>query len=84
MRHTASVDEQRVERILSRIRAEVGLRDFLIFGLGRIWIVLLVLCAFAYKALNRPVSRRSEVARTERRLPARMIDSQDDRRIEDA
>ena len=53
MPDAADRDEQRVERILTRVKAEAGLRDMLVFGLGRIWLVLLELFALAYRALSR-------------------------------
>ena len=58
MQDAAGGSEQRIERILSRVRAETGLRDVLAFGLGRIWLVLLELLALAYKTFNRPLSDR--------------------------
>ena len=54
MQDSPNGDEQRIERILSRVRTEAGLRDILAFGLGRLWLVLLELFALAYKTLTRP------------------------------
>ena len=79
MQQAASGAERRVERILSRVRAEAGLRDLLIFGLGRIWLVLLELCALAYRTLNRPVSGRSAV----RKPGHRVTGSTKDRTVEE-
>ncbi len=84
MQQAASGAERRVERILSRVRAEAGLRDLLIFGLGRIWLVLLELCALAYRALNRPVSGRSAVRRPGHRPLDRVTGSTNDRTAEEA
>lgn len=56
MQHSPNGDENRVERILSRVRTEAGLRDILAFGLGRLWLVLLELFAIAYKTFNRPAA----------------------------
>ena len=44
--------ERRVRRIMSRVRANIVLRDTLTFGLGRIWLVLLELFAVVYKLFN--------------------------------
>ncbi|MDE0514534.1 MAG: hypothetical protein OXI88_22475 [Gammaproteobacteria bacterium] len=46
-------DERRVERIMSRVRTGIVLRDVLTFGLGRVWLVLLELFAVLYKLFNR-------------------------------
>ena len=56
MRTEADGNERRVERILSRVRTEAGLRDVLAFGLSRFWLVLLELFAIAYKTFNRPAA----------------------------
>ena len=56
MQAKADGNERRVERILSRVRTEAGLRDILAFGLSRFWLVLLELCAIAYKTFNRPAA----------------------------
>lgn len=52
-------DERRVERIMSRVRTGIVLRDVLTFGLGRIWLVLLELFAVVYKLCNPGVAAHS-------------------------
>ncbi|MDE0511786.1 MAG: hypothetical protein OXI88_08385 [Gammaproteobacteria bacterium] len=52
-------DERRVERIMSRVRTNIILRDVLTFGLGRIWLVLLELFAAVYKLFNRGAAAHS-------------------------
>ena len=52
MADISNKDEQRVRRIMSRVRTGVVLRDLITFGLGRIWLVLLELFAVVYKIIN--------------------------------
>ena len=52
MADISNKDEQRFKRIMSRVRTGVVLRDFITFGLGRIWLVLLELFAVVYKIIN--------------------------------
>lgn len=59
MANISNPDEQRVGRIMSRVRTGVVLRDILTFGLGRIWLVLLELFAVVYKLFNPGVAAHS-------------------------
>ncbi len=59
MANISKTDEQRVRRIMSRVKTSVALRDVLAFGLGRIWLVLLELLAVVYKLVNTPATKHS-------------------------
>ena len=52
MAEISNPGERRVERIMSRVRSDIALRDVLAFGLGRLWLVLLELFAAVYKLFN--------------------------------
>lgn len=60
MANIGNTSEQRVKRIMSRVKTSIALRDALAFGLGRIWLVLLELCAVAYKLSNTTATEHSE------------------------
>ena len=60
MANIGNTSEQRVKRIMSRVKTSIALRDVLAFGLGRIWLVLLELFAVVYKLSNTTASKHSE------------------------
>lgn len=59
MANISNTGEQRVRRIVSRVKTSIALRDVLAFGLGRIWLVLLELFAVVYKLINTTTTKHS-------------------------